>query len=151
MSEINKNVTISEQYYSTAKGPLDAKLTPADTYAELTDLARIPMAQRYVGLTVTVLNSGHPVEYWLVGGTSNPSWKVKAGNVVATKADLMAINSRACTVGLEMIVQVDESNDNKLTKYWVTRLEGSGSSTVAIWEKKQYEAAVPITGEDQEQ
>ena len=149
MSEINKNVTINEQYYSTAKGPVDAKLTPADSYAELTDLARIPRAHRYVGLTVTVLNSSTsklPVEYWLVGGTTNASWKVKAGNVVASKAELLAISPSACTVGLEMIVQVDESNDNKMTKYWVT---GVNSGT-ATWEKKQYDATVPITGEDQE-
>ena len=149
MSDINKNVRINEQYFSSAKGPVDAKLTPADTYAELTDVTRIPRANRYVGLTVTVLNvgSGSPVEYWLVGGTTNASWKVKTGNVVPTKAALLAISPSACTVGLEMIVQVDESNDNKLTKYWVTAVE-SGTAT---WEKKTYEATVPITGEDQEQ
>ena len=88
MSEINKNTTITEQFYSSARGPLDAKLTPADSYAELTDLTRIPVAQRYVGLTVTVLNAnsgGTPVEYWLVGGRTNASWRIKAGNIIDTK------------------------------------------------------------------
>ena len=56
MSEINKTTTISGQYYSTASGPLDAKLTPADSYSKLVEAGRIPLTQRYVGLTVTVLN-----------------------------------------------------------------------------------------------
>lgn len=150
MPDINKNVTISQQYYSTAGGPLDAKLTPANTYADLINLSRIPRAQRYIGLTVTVLNSGttnNPVEYWLVGGTGNSSWKIKTGNIVPTKADLLAISSSACTVGLEMIVQSDETNEGELTKYWVTNISGG----TVTWSQKIYNASVPITGEDQEQ
>ena len=88
MPEINKTTTITGQYYSSTRGPLDAKLTPADSYAELQDLARIPVAQRYVGLTVTVLNAGEggtPVEYWLVGGRTNAAWKIKAGIPDSTK------------------------------------------------------------------
>ena len=146
MADINKTVTISDQFYSTAKGPLDAKLTPADSYAELIDLARIPRAQRYIGLTVTVLNNGSPVEYWLVGGTTNASWKVKAGNVVPTKAELLAISPSACTVGLEMVVRADETNNNEVTNYWVTAINGSE----VTWTKKEYGAKVTITGEDQE-
>ena len=149
MSEINKNTTITEQFYSTVRGPLDAKLTPADSYAELTDLTRIPVAQRYVGLTVTVLNAnsgGTPVEYWLVGGRTNASWRIKAGNIIDTKANLLAISPAACTVGLEMIVQADESNGGKLTKYWVTAIE-NGEVT---WSQKQYGAQVTVEGEDQE-
>lgn len=146
MSEINKNVTINEQYYSTKKGPLDAKLTPADSYAELIDLARIPRAQRYVGLTVTVLNSGSPIEYWLVGGTTNASWKIKSGNIVPNKENLLAISSSACTVGLEMIVQSDETNENKLTKYWVTEISNGN----VVWTKKEYGAKITVTGNDQE-
>jgi len=147
MSEINKKVTVAEQYFSTQKGPLDAKLTPADSYTELLDMTRIPRAQRYVGLTVTVAQAGKPsVEYWLVGGTTNASWKLKTGNVVPTKEDLLAISPSACTIGLEMVVQVDESNDNKVTKYWVTEIS-AGNVT---WTKKEYGAAVTIEGEDQE-
>ena len=145
MSSINKNTTIPGQYYSTARGPLDAKMTPADSYEELTDLSRIPVAQRYVGLTVTVLNPT-PVEYWLVGGRTNASWKIKAGNIVDTKANLLAISSSACTVGLEMVVQADETNDNKVTKYWVTAIDGAN----VTWDRKQYGAQVTIEGEDQE-
>ena len=147
MADINKGTTITGQYYSTARGPLDAKLTPAESYAELTDLSRIPVAQRYVGLTVTVLNPT-PIEYWLVGGRTNASWKIKAGNVIDTKAHLLAISSSACTVGLEMVVQADETNDGKVTKYWVTAIE-NGNVT---WEQKIYggTANVPVEGEDQE-
>jgi len=147
MSDINKKVIVNKQYYSTAKGPLDAKLTPADNYAELSDMTRIPRAQRYVGLTVTVLNSGSPIEYWLVGGTTNASWKIKAGNIIPSKSDLLAISPSACTVGLEMIVQNDETNENKVTKYWVTEISNGN----VVWTKKEYGSNVPITGDDQEQ
>ena len=149
MADINKNTIITGQYYSTAAGPLDAKLTPADTYEEIASvsgLSRIPLTQRYVGMTVTVLNSGYPVEYWLVGGRTNACWKIKAGNIVDTKESLLAISPSACTVGLEMIVQADESNDGKLTKYWVTDV----NENEVTWERKQYGggAAVTVDGED---
>lgn len=146
MSLIDKTVLISEQYYTTSKkGPLDAKQTPADTYEELIDLSRIPRTQRYQGLTVTVLNGGNPVEYWLVGGTTNACWKVKTGNIVPTKSSLSTISPSACTVGMEMIVQNDESNDNSLTKYWVTSIENGN----VVWTKKEY--GVTIAGDDMEQ
>lgn len=145
MSEINKGTTIPGQYYSTSRGPLDAKQTPADTYEELTDTQRIPVAQRYVGLTVTVLNPT-PVEYWLVGGRTNASWKVKTGNIIDTKENLLAISSSACTVGLEMVVQADETNDGKVTKYWVTAIDGGN----VTWSRKQYGAQVTVDGEDLE-
>ena len=145
MSEINKNTTIPGQYYSTSRGPLDAKQTPADSYAELTDLQRIPVAQRYVGLTVTVLNPT-PIEYWLVGGRTNASWKIKAGNIIDTKENLLAISPSACTVGLEMVVQADETNDGKVTKYWVTAIDGGD----VTWSRKQYSAQVTVDGEDLE-
>lgn len=151
MSEINKSTSITGQYYSTARGPLDAKLTPADSYEELQDLSRIPVANRYAGMTVTVLNAngGGPVDYWLVGGRTNGCWKIKAGNLIDTKAHLLAISPSACTLGLEMVVQTDETNDNKVTKYWVTAIENG----VVTWSQKQYGgggAAVTVDGEDLE-
>lgn len=147
MSDINKNVKVSEQYYSLKKGPLDAKLTPAEDYIELTDMTRIPRSERYVGLTVTVLNSGSPVEYWLVGGTTNKSWKIKAGNIVPDKSSLLAISPSACTIGIEMIVQVDESNDNKRTKYYVSELTDEN----VVWTKEEQSAGIQITGDDMEE
>ena len=151
MSEINKTTTISGQYYSTASGPLDAKLTPADSYSDLVAKERIPLTQRYVGLTVTVLNKeegGTPVEYWLVGGKMNSSWKIKTGNIIDTKEHLLAISPSACTLGLEMVVQQDESNEGKVTKYWVTAIDGGN----VTWSQKQYGggANVTVDGEDLE-
>ena len=152
MSEINKSTSITGQYYSTARGPLDAKLTPADSYEELQDLQRIPVANRYAGMTVTVLNasSGGPVDYWLVGGRTNACWKIKAGNLIDTKAHLLAISPSACTLGLEMVVQADESNEGKVTKYWVTEINNG----VVTWSQKQYgggAAQVTVDGEDIEE
>ena len=144
MSEINKTTTISGQYYSTASGPLDAKLTPADSYSDLVAMKRIPLTQRYVGLTVTVLNKeegGTPVEYWLVGGKMNSSWKIKAGNIIDTKEHLLAISPSACTLGLEMVVQQDESNEGKVTKYWVTAIDGGN----VTWSQKQYGGGSNVT------
>lgn len=133
--------------------PLDAKSTPVET---LQDLAAIPMNYRYIGLTVTVLNSVYdeedelvsqnPVDYWLVGGIQNRFWRVKKSNIVPTKGDLNAIASDACFLGLEMVVQEDETNDGKVTKYWVT---GIDNGTVT-WSRKQYGGAVTVDGEDLE-
>ena len=144
MPEINKTTTISGQYYSTASGPLDAKLTPADSYSDLVAKERIPLTQRYVGLTVTVLNKeegGTPVEYWLVGGKMNSSWKIKTGNIIDTKEHLLAISPSACTLGLEMVVQQDESNEGKVTKYWVTAIDGGN----VTWSQKQYGGGSNVT------
>ena len=49
MSEINVN----SQYRLINSKPLDAKLAPVAT---IDDLYSIPRAQRYVGMTVTVLD-----------------------------------------------------------------------------------------------
>ena len=94
--------------------PLDAKSTPVET---LEELAAIPMQYRYIGLTITVLNSVYddedelvsqnPVDYWLVGGLQNQYWKVKKSNIVPTKSDLNALSPNACYLGLEMVVQED--------------------------------------------
>ena len=144
MADINKNVTVIDPFYSTSKGPLDAKMTPAETYEDLKVASRIPAAHRYVGLTVLVLTPS-PVEYWLVGGTTNKNWKIKT-NSVPTKADLLAISPSACTLGTEMIVQADESNGGKVTKYWVSSFDG----TAPVWEMKQYGAAISVEGNDME-
>ena len=108
------------------------------------DAQRIPLAHRYVGLTVTVLNKeegGIPVEYWLVGGRTNSSWKIKAGNIIDTKEHLLAISPSACTLGLEMVVQQDKSNDGKVTKYWVTAIDGGN----VTWSQKQYGGGSNVT------
>ena len=148
-------ITQTESLYVDAGRPLDIKQTPVNSYDELLlnkrNLGGIPISKRYVGMTVTVLNSDTtkvPGEYWLVNGTTNPCWKIKTGNVVKTKASLLAISSSACTVGLEMVVQEDESNEGKVTKYCVTDIMNG----VVTWTQKQYGggSAVTVEGEDQE-
>ena len=67
VSEINVN----SQYRLIDNKPLDAKLEPVQT---VVDLYKIPRAQRYVGMTVVVLDydgNGESADYWLVGGTGN--------------------------------------------------------------------------------
>lgn len=77
MSEINVN----SQYRLVDNKPLDAKLTPVAT---IEDLYSIPRAQRYVGMTVTVLDwdeQGNAWDFWLVGGTGNNNWERKNPHV----------------------------------------------------------------------
>ena len=59
----------------------------------------------------------------------------------------MSLSSEAVALGFEMVVQQDESNDGKVTKYWVTAIDGSN----VTWSQKQYgggEAHVIVDGED---
>ena len=73
MSEISVN----SQYRLIDSKPLDAKLTPVAT---IDDLYSIPRAQRYVSMTVTVLDwdgEGNSWDFWLVGGTGNNCWERK--------------------------------------------------------------------------
>ena len=60
-------LTYSDQLNYSGKGYLDAKMQPVDT---LSDLNKIPRSQRFIGLTVTVLDdgSGRPQDYWIESG-----------------------------------------------------------------------------------
>lgn len=58
-------IKISDQFYYTNKGYLDAKMQPVGTLA---DLQKITKAHRFVGMTVTVIDDGHglgPRDYWI--------------------------------------------------------------------------------------
>ena len=70
-------VSVNSQYRLIDNNPLDVKQTPVQTVA---DLYKIPRAQRYEGMTVTVLDwdgSGEQWDYYLVGGTANKNWERK--------------------------------------------------------------------------
>lgn len=69
----------SDQLTYTGKGYLDAKMQPVPEFSDLND---IPRLQRFIGLTVTVLNgdNGEPTEYWLKKGVTNTSWERKNCN-----------------------------------------------------------------------
>ena len=76
MSEISVN----SQYRLADSKPLDAKLTPVAT---VDDLYKIPRAQRYIGMTVPVLNWDGKCtswDFWLVGGTGNSCWQRKTAH-----------------------------------------------------------------------
>ena len=84
-------INVSEQYFTTAGAPLDAKLSPVQNLAELYSATK--RSQRYKGMTVLVLDDGTgegPAEYWLVGDTNNASWQKKrsAGTIKITGDDV---------------------------------------------------------------
>ena len=114
------NTNISNQFYISGRKSVDAKLQPVD---DINGLKSISVKDRYVGMTVTVLNavydgegyiiSTNPIDYWLVDGTSNKCWKVKVSNTtVATYADLIALKVAEVYVGMERTVLADETQDN---------------------------------------
>jgi hypothetical protein len=67
-------INYTDQLKFAGKGYLDAKMMPVNT---VEDLYKVPRTQRFEGLTITVLNNGAPLDYWLVGGTSDSNWVVK--------------------------------------------------------------------------
>lgn len=71
MSTIN----YSDQLNYVGKGYIDAKMQPVAT---VKDLDNIPRSQRFLGLTVTVLDDGlglGPRDYWIKESTSK--WVLK--------------------------------------------------------------------------
>ena len=67
-------LTTPNQNIYTGKGYLDAKIQPVAT---VSDLNKIPRSQRFIGLTVTVLDdgSGRPYDYWIK--SSLAKWEKK--------------------------------------------------------------------------
>ena len=86
-----EKITVSEQYLGNYQAPLDLKLTPVATKADLYTATK--RTQRYVGMTVVVLDDGEgtgPSEYWLVGGTNDENWvkKTTSGTIEITGDDV---------------------------------------------------------------
>ena len=70
-------INYTEQIKYTGKGYLDSKMQPV---ASKDELMSIPRSQRFVGLTVTVLDDGTgvgPVDYWLKENVTK--WEPKGG------------------------------------------------------------------------
>ena len=67
----NENIIISP-IRLISNSAVDIKNMPVNT---VEDLYAIPMNERYVGLTVLVLNEKK--EYWLLDNVSNSAWTVK--------------------------------------------------------------------------
>jgi hypothetical protein len=79
-------INYTDQLKFAGKGYLDAKMMPVDT---VDGLYAIPRTQRFEGLTITVLNNGNPMDYWLVGGTADANWVPKGnGNLQALEEKL---------------------------------------------------------------
>ena len=57
-------INYTAQLNYTGAGYIDAKMQPV---AAVADLNKIPRSQRFIGLTITVLNdgSGKPADYWI--------------------------------------------------------------------------------------
>ena len=57
-------INYTEQLIYVGGGYIDAKMQPVATIA---DLNKIPRSQRFIGLTVTVLDDGYgkPQDYWI--------------------------------------------------------------------------------------
>ena len=71
-------INYTEQIKYTGKGYLDSKMQPV---ASKDELMSIPRSQRFVGLTVTVLDDGTgvgPVDYWLIENVTK--WEPKGGS-----------------------------------------------------------------------
>ena len=80
MSTIN----YSDQLNYISKGYIDAKMQPVNT---IKDLDNIPRSQRFLGLTVTVLDDGSglgPREYWITTNTAR--WVLKE-SIASIKID----------------------------------------------------------------
>ena len=116
MADIITN-QLTENLYFTGKAPLDSKLTPLSTIAELSTAIKGP--QRYPGLEVIVLNSNSsniPTRFILQNGISNKSWRVKDTLTVNTNAELEPFKPYL-SEGTKITVLSDETNKGQLTEY----------------------------------
>ena len=84
-------ITFNNQLVYSGKGYIDAKMQPVNT---LYDLNKIPRTQRFIGLTITVLNDGihnQPTDYWIKDKSNKwtvkemPSYITITGDDVETK------------------------------------------------------------------
>mgnify|MGYP003302784218 CR=1 FL=1 len=108
-------------------------------YEDLNALKGLSSSQRFEGLTVMV-KSPIPMEVWLVGGKNNSNWRIKSLIPVDTYADLEAatqtivgVINKMLNIGTEATVIADETNEGKLTKYWVTNIDTTAKTVT--WEK----------------
>jgi hypothetical protein len=116
MADIITN-QLTENLYFTGKAPLDSKLTPLSTIAELSTAIKGP--QRYLGLEIIVLNSDStniPTRFILQNGISNKSWRVKDTLTVQSNAQIEPFKPYL-SEGTKITVLSDETNNGQLTEY----------------------------------
>lgn len=116
MADIITN-QLTENLYFTGKAPLDSKLTPLSTIAELSTAIKGP--QRYLGLEIIVLNSDStniPTRFILQNGISNKSWRVKDALTVQSNEQIEPFKPYL-SEGTKITVLSDETNNGQLTEY----------------------------------
>lgn len=116
MADIITN-QLTENLYFTGKAPLDSKLTPLSTIAELSTAIKGP--QRYPGLEIIVLNSDStniPTRFILQNGISNKSWRVKDALTVQSNEQIEPFKPYL-SEGTKITVLSDETNNDQLTEY----------------------------------
>lgn len=116
MADIITN-QLTENLYFTGKAPLDSKLTPLSTIAELSTAIKGP--QRYPGLEIIVLNSDStniPTRFILQNGISNKSWRVKDALTVQSNEQIEPFKPYL-SEGTKITVLSDETNKGQLTEY----------------------------------
>ena len=107
------------------------------------DLMNVPMSNRFVGVTVTVLNfyNGIPADFWLVIGTNKKYWRLKGLPQVESLSDLNAIKDLCVFTNSQGNVSLIESGFIAATKdgktyifkeengenYWEEKIGGQGA------------------------
>lgn len=82
-TDITQAFELDDQRSYSGRGYVDAKMQPVETVEDL-NAENFPMVQRFLGLTVTVLNKDpetnevNPVDYWLKD--SIRKWVIKDPN-----------------------------------------------------------------------
>lgn len=146
-----KILTTPNQFLNQSAVPIDKGMEPVNSY---TDLATVNRSCRYIGMAKTVLNkvteydedegedvvkSTYPMEFVLSGSTGNGAWRlnklspVKTHKEVETLLTKYNVPSKAFSIGIEIMVEKDETNNNKPTKYWITAIDTTANTVT--WER----------------
>lgn len=85
-------INYSDQLNYVGKGYIDGKMQPVAT---LTELANIPRSQRFIGLTVTVLDDGCNCgarDYWIKNSVTKWVLKEMPSDIKITGNDVETVN-----------------------------------------------------------
>lgn len=160
-----KILTTPNQFLNQSAGPIDKGMETVDRYA---DLATVDRSCRYIGMAKTVLNkvteydeeegedvvkSTYPMEFVLSGSTGNGAWRLSKTSPVKTYKEVESlltkynVPSKVFSIGIEIMVEKDETNNNKPTKYRITAVDTSANTVT--WERCD-SAAITVEGADME-
>lgn len=165
-----KILTTPNQFLNQSAVPIDKGMEPVNSY---TDLATVDRSCRYIGMAKTVLNkvteydedegedvvkSTYPMEFVLSGSTGNGAWRLNKLSPVKTYKEVESLLSnynvpaKAFSIGIEIMVETDETNEGKPTKYWITAVDATANTVT--WERcngsSSAAPSVTVEGEDME-